>query len=452
MKLRTRLSLFSGAVILLALLACDAYVFRAYQRALLDEAAARGYQESMEVFTAFDRYGDSLGGRMAPYEAVYFLKNRHEELTILLQEDGRVLYNQTTATPWQLQGQTETYYEGKLPMSRHRIGGRQALAFSHEQFGFKLIHLYDVTGAYLGARTLAGRLLLFSLGVSALGICALLWALRRALKPLGALSEGARAMAAGAYGQRVPEDRKDEIGSLGRDFNKMAGAIEEHIRQVEESEEKKTLFMGSLTHELKTPLTAISGYAQTLRLVKLTDEDKETALSYISQESMRLDRLSKKMLRLLELDREGELDRQDIPLVDLCRGAIATCAPIAQAGNVALTLGPCEGSWLGDRDLLAEAVINLVDNAIKASPPGKAVRLYTEGGALVVEDQGRGIPQEDLGRLTEPFYMVDKSRSRQSGGAGMGLALTAAILRRHGLALRLESRLGAGTKATVAPI
>ena len=103
----------------------------------------------------------------------------------------------------------------------------------------------------------------------------------------------------------------------------------------------------------------------------------------------------------------------------------------------------------GDRDLLTDALVNLVDNALKASPAGGVVRLYTREGAMVVEDQGEGIPEEELDRLTEPFYMVDKSRSRKSGGAGLGLALTAVILRRHGMSLRFETQTGAGTKAII---
>lgn len=447
MKLRTRLALLSGAIILLAVLVCDAFIFRACRRALIDEAAMRGFQDSMEVFNAYDHYGESLGGRLEAYQALYFLKDRHDDLTILL-ENGRALYNQTVLDPAELR-LTGTYYNNSVYMNKLFLQGRRVLAFSYEQFGFQLVHLCDITDAYLNAYRLAGKAVLFSLGVSAAAILLLYVLLWHSLRPLQALSEGAQAMAAGAYGQRVPEQRKDEIGELGRDFNKMAEAVEEHIREVEDSEEKKTLFMGSLTHELKTPLTAISGYAQTLRLVKLSDEDRETALGYICQESKRLDRLSKKMLRLMELDREGELDRAAVPLGALCEDAASTCAPAAKAKGVALSIGPCEGEWLGDRDLLTEAVVNLADNAVKASAPGQTVRLYTEDGALVVEDEGQGIPAEDLGRLTEPFYMVDKSRSRHSGGAGMGLALTAVILRRHGLTLHFESHLGAGTKASV---
>ncbi len=115
-----------------------------------------------------------------------------------------------------------------------------------------------------------------------------------------------------------------------------------------------------------------------------------------------------------------------------------------------IEIGECPGSWPCDRDLLTQAIVNLVDNSVKACSQGGTVRIYVKDGALTVEDDGCGIPEEDIAHLTEAFYMVDKSRSRQSGGAGMGLALTSAILRRHGLKLRIESRMGRGTRAMIA--
>ena len=229
----------------------------------------------------------------------------------------------------------------------------------------------------------------------------------------------------------------------------MAGAVEEHIRRVEESEEQKTMFMASLTHELKTPLTAISGYGQTLRYAKLSDEDRDTALMYICRESGRLDRLSKKMLRLLELDRDVPITLEPVPIASLAAGARETCIPGAAKRGVSIVLGPLEGDIPCDRDLMTEVIVNLVDNGIKACKKGGRVVISSEGGRVTVEDSGCGIPQEEIARLTEAFYMVDKSRSRQSGGAGLGLALAAVILRRHGMRLHIESRVGEGTRAVL---
>ena len=441
MKLRTRLALLCGAVVCLTILLSIGLIFQMSRQVVLDQAQNSAYAESQSVFRGSENYCRSLYGGVSRSAAAYYLKSQGDDYSILLQ-DGEVFYNQTVLNPASL---SRTEQQAVL------LEGRRLLVFTFStEFSFELIHIVDITDAYLALNALALRVAGIGLAVVALAFLAVFVILRRSLRPLQALSAGAESIAAGAYGQRVPETGRDEIAELGRDFNKMAQAVEAHIQEVEDSEEKKTLFMGSLTHELKTPLTAISGYAQTLRAVKLSQEDREAALEYIYQESKRLDRLSKKMLRLLELD-QSELDRDTVAVEELFRSAAGTCAPAAEKKSVRIEMGGCQGTVTGDRDLLDEAVINLIDNAVKASCPGDVVRLYTQDGAMVVEDQGVGIPREEIARLTEPFYMVDKSRSRQSGGAGLGLALVAAVLRRHGMKLEIESEVGKGTRVRISP-
>lgn len=444
MKLRTRLALIAGGVVLLATLLGGGLSFQQYRRIMLDQAVAAARQECEEVFLDFEEYCEMLGKQATGGQGAYYLKRQNDDYSILFDEHGVPIYNQTVLDPAALLAEGQSFDKVSLYEGR-----RLVISWKGMPNEMTLLHIVDITDVYLTLYRLAAQIggvtLALALGA---GLAAYV-SLRRSLAPLQALSEGANAIAAGAYDRRAPEDRADEIGRLGRDFNRMARAVEEHIRRVEDSEEKKTLFMGSLTHELKTPLTAISGYAQTLRRARLSEEDREAALGYICQESARLDRLSKKLLRLLELDRRTELDHSLLPAEELLAGAAEACRPAAQAKGVAIELAPCHDKVEGDRDLLTNALVNLVDNALKASPAGGVVRLYTREGAMVVEDQGEGIPEEELDRLTEPFYMVDKSRSRKSGGAGLGLALTAVILRRHGMSLRFETQTGAGTKAII---
>lgn len=453
MKLKTRLALIAGAVTFLASLLGGCLLFPACRRAVLDQAASAAYLESREVFQGFQEYGERLGPGLNSAQAAYYLKSRKDDYTVLL-VNGEIYYNQTVLSLEQLEQRGEPYGGDGVNCACYFVRGRRLLAFFREDFGFsysfRLVRLCDITEAYFSVYRLALRIGAISLLVAGLAVLAVLVILRRALAPLSALSHGTRAIANGAYGERVPENGKDEIAGLGRDFNRMAQAVEAHVRQAEENEEKRTLFMGSLTHELKTPLTAISGYAQTLRRVKLSEEDQAEALEYIYRESQRIDRLSKKLLRLLELEQAEALELGPVPVEDLFSGVCRACGPAAEAKGVRLEAESQKGETVNaDADLLTEAFINLVDNAVKASAPGSTVRLYTEAGALVVEDQGCGIPKEELGKLTEPFYMVDKSRGRQSGGAGLGLALVAAVLERHAMALHINSSLGTGTKVTV---
>lgn len=446
MKLRVKLSLLAGAVLLLATLLCEGLSFSMSRRTILDETCRSAYAQSEAAFNSFESYCSRVTGVVSQSAGEYWLKSQDDEYTILLRYD-KVCYNRTVLDP-------ESLIENRAPQYGHQeaglYNGRRVLVYSFQSdTEFTFIHLVDVTDTYFSLYRLAAQEAILLLVILALAAAAVFLILRRALRPLQDLSDGANFIAEGAYGQRVPESRRDELGGLGRDFNRMAQAVEDHVRKVEESEEQKTLFMASLTHELKTPLTAISGYAQTLRYAKLSAEDRETALEYICKESARLDRLSKKMLRLLELDRDTPLTMEPVPVFELAETARNTCLPAAQGKGVSIVVGPCHESWQCDRDLLTEAVVNLVDNGVKACAAGGSVSIHMQGEALVVEDNGCGIPDEEIAHLTEAFYMVDKSRSRQSGGAGMGLALVSIILRRHGLRLRIESRVGQGTRVLV---
>lgn len=226
----------------------------------------------------------------------------------------------------------------------------------------------------------------------------------------------------------------------------MAEAVETRTHSLEESEYKKTLFMGNLTHELKTPMTAISGYAQTLLTMKLPDEEKEEALSYIYSECGRLERLSRKMMKLLELDQNTELTMTDHSARELFDAAIQSCQVLLDEKQIRLEVEEHGEVFQMDLDLMTDVVINLIDNAVKASEPGSRIWLRASGHQIEVRDSGSGIPEEELNKILEPFYMVDKSRSRKKGGAGLGLALVQLIVERHHGSMQIESHVGEGTR------
>lgn len=270
--------------------------------------------------------------------------------------------------------------------------------------------------------------------------------LRRVFKPLQELNETTQQMARGFYDRRLCIRQKDEIGQLGESFNKMAEAVEERTYVLEESERKKTLFMGDLTHELKTPMTAISGYAQTLLSTKLSEQQQEDALLYIYEECGRLERLSHKMIKLLELEQDHELELADTPVADVFEAVRNACSVLLKEKQVTLEICQHGECFPMDADLMTDALINLVDNAVKASSEGGKIILKAEASCIEVQDFGHGIPAGEQQNILEPFYMVDKSRSRQYGGAGLGLALTAVIVRKHHMSLGIESEEGKGTK------
>ena len=269
--------------------------------------------------------------------------------------------------------------------------------------------------------------------------------LRHSLRSLKELNATAADIAKGNYDKRVNVRGKNEIATLGTTFNQMAEAVETRTKSLEESERQKTLFMGNLTHELKTPLAAISGYAQTLLTVRLDEADEVEALGYIDEECKRLERLSKKMLRLLELDTEQKLELYEIPVRQLFERTERLCRKLLETKGVTLQYEEHGECFLVEEDLMTEVLVNLVDNANKASKQGDTIRLIANDHQILVQDTGCGIPEEEQKKILEPFYMIDKSRSRKNGGAGLGLALTALILKRHDVTLAIESEEGKGT-------
>ena len=222
--------------------------------------------------------------------------------------------------------------------------------------------------------------------------------------------------------------------------------MEQRTKSLEESEQKKTIFMGNLTHELKTPMTAISGYAQTLLSAKISEEEQREALMYIYEECGRLERLSKKMMNLLELSENPEINFTDTPVADIFQAAEKSCQVLLKKKDISLKCMESGQHFYMDSDLMTDVLINLIDNAVKASEPGAEIILYAHDNMIEVQDFGKGIPQEELEKILEPFYMIDKSRSRKNGGAGLGLALIAVIVEKHHIKMSIDSEVGKGTR------
>ncbi|MCI8464622.1 MAG: HAMP domain-containing histidine kinase [Lachnospiraceae bacterium] len=287
---------------------------------------------------------------------------------------------------------------------------------------------------------------------AALLICGLLAAVISYIlvKPLKRLQRSADKIAMGEYTGRVKETGKDEIGELARSFNQMAKAIEQKVEELKLEAVRKEQFMGDFSHEIKTPMTAIIGYADTLYQKELSRRETKEAASYILNEGMRLEALAKKMMRLIALENEA-FCFEEIPSEEFFQDISETVKPFFEDGEKMLFISGNEGCLNAEWDLMKTLVINLIDNAKKAG----SRRIFLkgepkEGGYQIsVSDDGRGIPSESLSHIQEAFYMVDKSRSRKQNGAGLGLALCKKIATLHKTSLRFYSREGKGTTVTI---
>ena len=264
-------------------------------------------------------------------------------------------------------------------------------------------------------------------------------------RPLGTLSRASRELARGNLSYRAPVRSHDEVGQLASDFNRMAGQLEQNVKRIQESMALQERFMADFSHEMKTPMTSIIGYADLLRSQVLTPDEQMDAANYIFSEGKRLEALGLKLLDMLSLDRSK--------LRLLVAGLLEHLKRVYAQSGIALQYRTAEGTCFLEPDLFKTLLVNLMDNARKALDNGGYIYVWQEmlpdGCRVRVLDNGRGIPSEALAHLTEAFYRVDKSRSRAQGGAGLGLSLCNEIVQLHGGTMQFESRVGNGTVVTV---
>lgn len=274
-------------------------------------------------------------------------------------------------------------------------------------------------------------------------------------RPVRNLTQMAQRLSRGDLRARVelPVSKKgakeDEIGQLGRHFNQMADSLGRQMEELKEGARRQEDFVGSFTHEIKTPLTAIIGYADLLRAHELNEEEHFEAANYIYQEGKRLENLSMKLLELL-IERRQKLVKYPVTLSALVEAALETARPALERRRINVIREVSADIIQADADLMKTVLLNLLDNAQKAVELGGTIRIRSEKTDGITEltlwDNGRGIPPQELERITEAFYMVNKSRARKEGGAGLGLSICARIMELHRGGIRFESGEGKGTK------
>jgi two-component system OmpR family sensor kinase len=296
-------------------------------------------------------------------------------------------------------------------------------------------------------------LLLVELIVSAvllLGLGALSWVMvRRDLRPLVEITETAGAIAHGDLSQRVSHVVEGtEVGQLGQAFNTMIDEIEVAFAERTASEERLRRFLADASHELRTPLTSIRGYAELFDLgIRDRPEELAQSIHHIKEEASRMSTLVDDLFLLAQLDRERPLRIERVDLAEMAvRSAEAVGVSEPQRPVVVDAAEPVEVD--GDGLRLRQVVDNLVVNALIHTPVGTVVvvTVATEGqwAVLTVRDEGPGIEPAQATRIFEPFFRSDPSRSRASGGAGLGLAIVAAIVGAHDGTVRVVSAPGQG--------
>lgn len=382
------------------------YVSRQEKIDLLKAQEEKVYSRSLSEMSA-ELNKVKYGEYIPDYVMVYAFRDNMPEGSAIY-KDGKELYN---GTPFEFDAAKVKLEEGmSLMYAQQKIDDSHLLVFCSEEKkpgekGEKEHYLYfyvvDVTYIYRESFDLAMREIIISILVSLAMALLLVFLIKKITKPLEATNEAQRQL------------------------------------------------IGSMSHELKTPLTAIRGYSETLLSVELSPEQEEKALSYINQESGRLSRLSEKMMELTKLyEPECRIALQEVAIGELFEHVKENVGYRLQEKGITLIVeeGYQEKHMYLDMDLMTSFLINLINNSIMASEPGSHIYMGAGDHCLWVRDEGCGIPPEEVDKVRKAFYRVDKSRSRKSGNMGLGLALCEQIAAVHHGRMEIESEVGKGTK------
>ena len=290
---------------------------------------------------------------------------------------------------------------------------------------------------------------LISLGVVAATAVLALVIIRIGLRPLQRMAGVAQDIAAGDLTRRVePATRDTEIGRLGIALNGMLSQIEAAFEERTRSEQRLRRFIADASHELRTPLTSVRGYAEMLRRgAQESPDDAAIARRRIEEESVRMSLMVDDMLVLARLGQGRPLEQAPVDLQSIARDAVADAHAVAPHRSITLD-APASVVIAGDDVRLRQAVGNLMRNALVHTPSESPIEvaLETHDGVatMSVVDHGPGLKPDDAGRVFEPFYRAVASRSRDSGGAGLGLSIVAAVVDAHGGSVKVSDTPGGG--------
>ena len=456
MKLSNRITLLVSIVLTVVILAVSLSLLLFAKNTILSLSVEQVQRKQQTLRTSFSEmanyYAANSDSDAVHASLVRYCFTRFADQTSVLMQDGEAVVSSVTIDPSAYVQQSDDYGEAE-PVAVTVQGRQLLIAGSSTSVGGKSYDVYvveDVSDVYNRISRMTWIFAGVSIAAIALGAVVVMLLVRRSTKPITALSETAREIADGAYEKRVMIRTKDEIGTLGEDFNRMADAVETKISELSERNERQRLFIGGVTHEFKTPMTGLILHAGLLRRANLSEDERDASLAHIESQTQWLERLTQNLLKLTTSDEEIELQSVNIPeLLDAVKEGVE---PKLNERGAVLSV-QCETDTLVlNPDLMHSLLNNLIVNAANAydaDTPEKPILLTVTGKTFSVSDRGRGIPKEAIDRIFEPFFRVDKSRSKKQGGSGLGLALVKTIADAHNASITVDSELGKGTTVSV---
>lgn len=330
------------------------------------------------------------------------------------------------------------------PETRRVAGTTLITVMNGETYAFGYIFVSSEIAAYRQEwRQFTGSFILIAINVMVLAFVISFVTTKRQAEPLGEMAGAARRFARGDFSMRVKDyGRLDEIGELAQAFNAMADSLEN-------SENNRRELIANLSHELKTPMTVITGFVDGILDGTIPQENEARYLGVISSETRRLSRLVKGMLDMSRLQSSGDaIMKESFDITEITRLALLSLNGKIEERNLDVEAGLPEEAIItrGDKDSITQVVYNLIDNAIKFSSPGGfiTIELWKQGPRAYVSIENRGdvIPADELPHIFERFHKADRSRGMYREGVGLGLYIVKTILDSHNEDIFVTSRDG----------
>jgi len=450
MKIRLRLALVSIALIALSLSVCGTLLLNAMAKSSVSAAEENALSELSLLETSYQNAlrdaSDSTLSETAQRSLALYLFRQYlsTDSQFVLTRNGETLFNNSGHAVETMLGDAESATV-ELDGKHLFLAADSFYGYQSEQY--QIFIMRDVTSVYASVTALTRQFVAICFGAFLVSAAVVMFYTFRALRPLKTLQQNAALIAGGVYDKRIEVRGKDELAELADSFNRMADAVQRQIEAVTATAQERKMLLGALTHELKTPMTSIIGYSESLQKTKLSKAQREESVAYINRECGRLERLTQKMMRLIMLT-DGEAIALSVqPANALLERVVPTLRATAGRYGAELSVSDNGAAYPMDLDLMASVLINLVDNACDAG--AQHVSITADTGRLAVQDDGSGISPEIIDRVTQPFFRADKARSRNQGHAGLGLALVSRITQLHHAKLTIQSAENSGTTITL---
>lgn len=461
MKLRTKFTLITTLIVMVSIIISTILITSLAKRNVTQNIVDTGISNFEVFYNSFlikerQNEWEKHSASTQSYLRYIFYKI-HGYGEYILQQDDNIISNNTgmdglkvlnavNSTKVDVPGlETPLHHASYVINKEHYFIASTDILINGENYALCLVR--NVTDAMNGINRLAAECTIAGLAIIILATTLVLWLTRRSLKPIEALERGAMQIAEGSYEKRIAVEGHDEIAALAERFNRMAEAISEKIAELNERAERQRLFIRGLSHEMRTPVTSIMARAETLLLRDISDIDRKRSLERIYDQCAWLERFSGKLMTLTMLERN--IEKKPESVAELFDSVRETVSASLEERGISL-ISECRINTLPmDMDLMRSAIVNLIENARRASSEGASIELNAVGNIIEVCDHGCGIPEDEIDRITEPFYMVDRSRSKKNGGIGLGLTIVKRIAQAHGASLEVYSASGEGTTATL---